>query len=358
MKTLKDYDCELSKCSKCGLCESVCPLFKIIPNDCVASKGKFLMLYGVTKGELQMSKKINSYIDMCLKCGKCKNFCPAGIDVCEILAVAKNEYIKNTFIGKITKILQSKQIFGYIVSLGAKLSKPYRTKVKNSPNTLSVMYFKGCVNRILPQTDKYLAKIFKNHAINIIEPDFDCCGLPFLSEGNLERFEEALKCNTDLINGHSYDYMVTDCASCGSTLASYSQYTNNDFQLKNNVNWGEIIAKENIKFNFKQKITVTFHKPCHLENDEFFEKIISNCTNVEYVKMKDYDTCCGLAGSFSLKNPELSKELVKQKAEKIKETNANYVITTCPACLAGLRQGLAGSKIKVVSLLEFLARGK
>ena len=33
MKEFKDYKPEINKCSKCGLCESVCPLFKINPND-------------------------------------------------------------------------------------------------------------------------------------------------------------------------------------------------------------------------------------------------------------------------------------------------------------------------------------
>jgi Fe-S oxidoreductase len=49
----------------------------------------------------------------------------------------------------------------------------------------------------------------------------------------------------------------------------------------------------------------------------------------------------------------------KQKAEKIKQTKADYVITTCPSCILGLKQGLflTGGKTKVVSLLEFLAMG-
>lgn len=94
MKELKDFEKDLNKCSKCGLCEIACPLFKLEPNDCVASKGKFIMLHGVAKGELKLSPKINSYIDMCLKCGKCDDFCPSGIDVCTILNTAKYEYSK------------------------------------------------------------------------------------------------------------------------------------------------------------------------------------------------------------------------------------------------------------------------
>ena len=64
MKELKDYKNEVNKCSKCGLCESICPLFKVNPNDCVASKGKFIMLNGVIDGDLKLSETINKYIDL------------------------------------------------------------------------------------------------------------------------------------------------------------------------------------------------------------------------------------------------------------------------------------------------------
>ena len=359
MKCLKDFENELNKCSKCGLCEAACPLFKVDPNDCVASKGKFIMLHGVTKGDLKLSKKINKYIDLCLKCGKCNDFCPSGIDVCQILNTAKHEYEKDKFLSAIVKFLQSKYVFDVFLKLGEVISAPFRPKKRVQEQATNILYFKGCVNKICPKTDIYINKIFKDTLINIIEPNFDCCGLPFLSEGNLERFEQVATSNLEKLST-PYDFLVTDCASCESTLLDYPKYIENaDIQTNKSINWGDLIALKEIKFNFKKPIKVTFHKPCHLKNDSFFEKIISNCQNVEYVKMDDYDECCGLAGSFSLKNPKTFMTLAKQKAQNIIKTNADYVITTCPACVAGLKVGLAitNGKTKVVSLLEFLSKG-
>jgi glycolate oxidase iron-sulfur subunit len=183
--------------------------------------------------------------------------------------------------------------------------------------------------------------------------------LPFLTEGNTERFEQAALSNLKKFSTEA-DCIVTDCASCESTLLSYPKYVDDasKIKVKTFVNWGDLIAEQNIKFKSKKSVKVTFHKPCHLRSDEFFEKIIANCENVEYIKMENYDACCGFAGSFALKNPKLSHELSKQKAENIKATGADYVITTCPSCILGLKQGLraVGSRTKVVSLLEFLAK--
>ena len=355
MKTLKDFEKELQKCSKCGMCESVCPLFKIEPNDCIASKGKFVMLYGVTKGELKLSKNINKYLDKCLKCEKCNKFCPAGIDVCQILSHAKHDYAKNKPFGKLIFLLQSKLIFSNIIKLADIITKPFRPK-KNKNGEKTVIYFKGCVNRIIPNTDKYISKLFRKD-INIIEPDFDCCGLPFLTEGNMERFIESAKSNLDKFTTDA-EYIVTDCASCESTLMSYPKYIDDAAKIKVRtfVNWGDLIAESKLRFKAKKELKITFHKPCHLKSDDFFEKILEKSEGIKYIKMKDYDNCCGFAGSFAIKNPRLSQIISKRKAQAINETGADYVITTCPSCILGLRQGLmlTGSKTKVVSLLEFL----
>lgn len=358
MKTLKDFESELNKCSKCGLCESVCPLYKISPNDCVASKGKFIMLHGVTKGDLELSKNINNYLDMCLKCGKCNAFCPSGIDVCQIVNVAKYEYMKSTFVSKIINFLEGRLIFSNIIKLGAIISKPFRPKKRIIDNpTMKVVYFKGCINQVCPRNDIYLNKIFKDLPIQVLEPDFECCGLPFLSEGNLERFLEVAKSNIAKLDV-DYDYIVTDCASCESTLLDYKNYVESPIKTEKSVNWGDLIALKGLKFKFKKPVKVTFHKPCHLKNDAFLERIMANCENVEYVKMDGYDDCCGFAGSFGIKNHKFTSKLAKLKGENIKSTKADYVITTCPVCLLGLNEAvmLSGSKTKVVSLLEFLAK--
>ena len=357
MKVLKDFEKDLEKCSRCGLCQNACPIYKLTKNECAVSKGKFVMLKGVVKGHLELSENINKYLDLCLKCGKCKEFCPSDIDVCQILATAKNEFMRKKSYAKLINFAFSKIIFNNIINIFHFISKPFRPKFKKWENAENVTYFKGCVNQICPKTDKYLYKIFKNIPININTPDFECCGLPFLSEGNLERFEQAATDNIKKIS-NNYDYIVTDCSSCESTLLSYPQYIDCKIDENKFVNWGEIISKYNIKFKFKKHLKVTFHKPCHMKEDSFVYKIFSNCENIDFINMDKYDECCGFAGSFGVKNHKISKEIAQQKAQNIINTDADIVITTCPSCTIGLRQGLFFKKksIKVMSLLEFLAK--
>lgn len=360
MKKLEDFADDINKCSKCGLCQSVCPVYKLTGNDCAVSRGKFVMLDGVLKGDLKLSKNIEKYLDMCLKCGKCKDFCPSNIDVCEIFNTAKYEYAKNTLQGKFEKFLESRLVFGNFIKTARKIV-PRKNFKKHG--ALKLLYFKGCVNEVFPKVENALKIVFSHLDVEIIERDFECCGLPFLSSGNLERFEEVKKHNLELMECE-HDYILTDCASCESTLKGYYPSpgtTSNPLPQGARVkilNAAEFLAGQNIRFKFNKPLKVTFHKPCHLENDSFLKPLLDKCENVEYIEMKDYDACCGFAGEFAIKNPKISREISKQKAENAFATGADYILTTCPACVMGLHQGFmtAGIKApKIMNIMEFLA---
>lgn len=352
MQKLDSFNDDINKCSKCGLCQSVCPVYKVTGNDCAVSRGKFIMLKGILNGDLKLNKIINKYLDLCLKCGKCSEFCPSGIDACKIFETAKYEYVKNTFWGKLVFALQSKYVFNTFVKFFNILLTPFRKfPSTNYQKGLKLLYFKGCINTLYPAAYRQLGKIFKNQDIKIIEKDFDCCGLPFLSSGNLKRFEEAKQRNLKNLNC-SFDYILTDCASCENTLR---QYIVADF-----ISIGELILRQGLKFRFSKPLKVTFHKPCHLKSDEFLEPLLKNCENIQYIKMDNYDDCCGFAGEFALKSHKISSKISAKKADNIMKTGADYVITTCPSCILGLYQGLLGGKNppKPVSLTDFLCKAE
>lgn len=377
MKKLEDFADDINKCSKCGLCQSVCPVYKITGNDCAVSRGKFVMLDGVLKGDLKLNKNIEKYLDMCLKCGKCKNFCPSNIDVCEIFNTAKYECAKNTLHGKFEKFFESKLVFGTFMKF-MKIFRRINSAASISGNRgegcIKLLYFKGCVNNVYPKTERALKKIFSNLNVEIIERDFDCCGLPFLSSGNMERFEEVKKYNLALVDS-DFDYILTDCASCESTLKGYFNSTHALLTTEDKkasferavarsdggfsfVNAAAFLAGQNIKFKFKKPVKVTFHKPCHLENDDFLKPLLQKCENVEYIEAEDYDECCGFAGEFAIKNHKISKNISVKKANNIAKTNADIVLTTCPACILGIKQGFlfSGKKSpKIMNIMEFLA---
>lgn len=356
MKNLRDYENDIVKCSKCALCQSVCPVFKLTKNECAVSKGKFVMLDGVIKGKLKLSKTINKYLDMCSKCGKCKEFCPSGIDIVKIFNCAKYDYAKNNLFSKIIFALQSEFLFDNLLNLFQSFNKLFLLKYSNNNKSYSVqnaLYFKGCSNKVFPRNEVALKKIFNQLRINLKDENFTCCGVPFLSSGNLERYERAKNTNLRIIQNREHDFIITDCASCEDSLKDYDENINV-------VNIVEFLIKQDKKFVFKKPLRVTFHKPCHMKNYENIKKLFGMCENIEYIEMKDYDECCGFSGEFALNNPKIAKQLMKTKAENALSTGADVILTMCPACVIGLNTGLLlnRKKAKVMNIVEFISQSE
>ena len=95
MKDFLQYKDEIQRCSQCGLCMSVCPIYQETKNDCTDARGIMTMLRGVLRGDLQFDDGVQKYLEMCLKCDKCKEFCPSGIDIPRIFESAEEYFCKN-----------------------------------------------------------------------------------------------------------------------------------------------------------------------------------------------------------------------------------------------------------------------
>lgn len=401
MKKIKDYEEEIYKCSRCGLCQSICPVYKVTLNECSVSKAKFNMLNGIIRGDLSLNKRIKSYMDLCTGCNACKNFCPSDIDAREIFIAVKNEYysinkkrsfgekLENSYalfkaalfcakigfslyrllkidklINQLEPILFKTGVLGKRILLLNSLAKGsnwHQEVLQSSKKSKKAIYFNGCFNQFInPETECAVKKILSDSEIELVKKDFECCGVSYLNDGNLSVFKELIRINLSKID-EDFDYILTDCSSCFDVLKSYKDY--DDSPLAKDVS-GKITSVydliKGMDFDALNPIKVTVHKPCH--DDYEFIELVKRIKNVEFVESEDYDKCCGFSGKFALKNSEISREISKRKAQHFLKTNADVILTTCPACVLGINQGLieegtemSMSKPVVMNLYKFIA---
>jgi len=366
MKNLKDYKEIIHNCSKCGLCQGVCPVYLETGNECTVSRGQFIMLQGVIKGDLKINKNVNKYLDLCLKCGKCSSFCPSEIDIVEIILSAKAEYFKTSLEGKILSFLQSKLVFNTFLNSAEIFFKAVNPKFwfkKKQPQTITkkAIYFGGCANKIQPEIETSVQEILNKMDIKVLDTKFDCCGLPFLTSGNLERFVEQAGVNVEKILNLDFDYFITDCASCAWAWKEYIKYTE-DEKLKEKLqkiefkNIYELIAESDLEFEATKPTKVTFHKPCHEDNIDYLSKILAKCKNVEYTELIGMDDCCGLSCISKPETYPVSSKFFSRKKENIEKSKADYVLTTCVGCVLTLNLITLFRK-KIIRLITFLAQG-
>lgn len=356
MKDLKDYKEEIHRCSKCGLCQAVCPIYQETGNECSVSRGQFIMLGGVIKDKLKINKNINKYLDLCLKCNKCKNFCPSEIDVIDILLSAKSQYFKKSLSGKVYSFFESKPVFNTFLKIVDFVSSIFCKKIKSEKFEKKAIYFGGCISKIHPNIDNYVIKLLNSMKIEVVPINFNCCGMPFLTTGNLDRFEEQAIENIKKLP-QDFDYFITDCASCQWAWKQYIKYINNE-NLKNklnNINFKsiyELILENNVQFRAKKEEFVTYHKPCHENID--IEKILNSCENIKYEQLNGYDECCGFAGFEHPQTLKTISKILLKKRKNILNSKSKNVLTTCVGCLSSLRILTLFTNKKVNRLLAFL----
>lgn len=356
MKQLIDFKEEIHKCSKCGICQGECPIYKVTGNDCAVSRGQFVMLKGVLKGDLKMSKVINRYLDLCLKCGACAKFCPSGIDVVDVIIAAKAEYFKTHFFEKIKTFFQKYFIFGLIPRTVRTFIRPTKSKTFDK----KVLYFGGCGSKL--KGDKSVVKILNSIGIEVINPLFHCCGIPYFTRGDLNEFNNSIKSYIKILKKYEIREVVTTCASCEKSLKDYLKWANDniseeDIKLLNSIkvkNIYEYLRENNVKLVLKKPVKVTYHKPCNINNFDDIEWLLKNTKNLEYIEMEDFDKCCGLNGISKIKEYKIMNKIFKAKHNNIKKTGARFVLTSCLGCETALK-AYSLNAYKVFDLIDFIS---
>ncbi|DAA87057.1 TPA: hypothetical protein CPT87_01840 [Candidatus Gastranaerophilales bacterium HUM_5] len=342
MKKLAGYKEEIHSCSKCGLCQSVCPIYKITGNDCTVSRGLFIMLKGLIKGELKMSKKLNRYLDLCLKCGACTKFCPSGIDAVEIITAAKAEYFKKHPFEKVISFVQKRLIFG----LGVNLMGMFTKNIKGKTFDKKVIYFGGCGGEV--KGNKSVVTLLNACGIEVITPHFKCCGIPLYVRGDIDSYLSYKESFIKIIEKYDIKDIVTTCASCEKTIKGYN------IEGLNVKNIFEYIKENELKISLKKPVKVTFHKPCNIDNFQDIKWILNNTKNLEYVEMENFDSCCGLNGISKLNEYGIMYKIFKNKHNNIVKTGTKTVLTSCIGCEIALNLFSAG-KYRVFDFTDFIA---
>ena len=333
---------KVRSCIECYSCLSTCPVVNIATEE---FGGPYLMRY-IDKFETdprdnfdRLREALDEGLYKCTSCGKCLAVCPKNI---------------NTFGDAIEKMraiavangsgpLPEHVVFKENILETGRSVKSDRTFVDEVDNYKGskIAFFTGCmVDKKFPDLGHTLVKVLKENGIDIDVPEGQvCCGSPLLRTGQTDIVQELVDKNKEVFK--EYDTVITICSGCGATL-------------KNADKLDESKLKE---VNMK----VTYHDPCHLGRGQGIKDaprdIIEKIPGVEFEEMLYPCQCCGAGGGIKSGKPEIAMELSKSKAEMIKDTEADAVITICPFCQLNIQDGLNAigcEDIKCMHILELL----
>jgi glycolate oxidase iron-sulfur subunit len=408
---------EAEKCSRCGVCAAVCPVFRELQRETYSSRGKTEIAKALVAGELPYSSYTEDIFSKCLLCLTCKGACPAGVDQGKLILGIRAELAKRrglplskkiafkyllknrSLFEKALKAFSYLQMFAppkgdgqlrhlpfFLSAFGKRrlipdLSKtPLRKEFpevippSKAPAQLRVGLFSGCfIDFVDPAIGRSLIRVLGRHGVEVVFPKKQtCCGIPVFMSGDLQNGLDLLKMNIEAFAPYKLDAIIVACATCGSALKeSYKTLVEGESQeWKDRVGAfsGKVLdiaefLTQKIKFTKGEKESlqkVTYHDPCHLNRGQGVlsqpREVLKNLPGITLVEMRDAQRCCGGGGSFSFYNYDLSQQISRQKVEDIQATKASVVVTGCPGCMLQLKDqlGQKNSRVEVKHLIQLV----
>lgn len=106
---------------------------------------------------------------------------------------------------------------------------------------------------------------------------------------------------------------------------------------------------------------VAYHFACHLRmlgQTSEVETLIKSVQGATYVPISRQDQCCGFGGSFAVRYPQVSGNMVDDKMKCILETQADCLVSTDTGCLMNIggRLHREGQPVEVLHIAELLDR--
>jgi glycolate oxidase iron-sulfur subunit len=107
-------------------------------------------------------------------------------------------------------------------------------------------------------------------------------------------------------------------------------------------------------------LRVVYQDACHLAHGQRIRSqpraLLRAIEGVTVIDIADAERCCGSAGIYNLTQPDISRELQRQKVAAILAARPDVVVSANPGCILQIVAGLraSSSRVPVVHLMRFL----
>lgn len=369
--SLKEHEKTIRMCRFCWMCRHACPTFLYTKNDAHTPRGYGLELSMILDGLREFEPLNIERIYQCSQCGLCREICVTHWPEDDMIHGAREEIVTA---GKEPQ--RVRQIANSIIEKGT----PYGNEEKkwNVPSDISgkkhteVLYFAGCSTRQNhPEIMESINKIFKviNIEWTMLESE-KCCGMALFDLGYTGEAIKVAQKLADTISDMGPKVLLTGCAHCYRTfkekLPEWGINLSSDLQIFHTTEYFEqLISKGKLVLNkVSDKLSISYHDPCQLGRKmgivDAPRKLIKNLTGkapIELFHNREAAECCGAGTAMFLIDPELSEGIAKVRLERVKEEQAEVLVTACQNCKTVFVKGSKNQKnsIKIMDIAEFIA---
>ena len=367
----READAILRSCVHCGFCNATCPTYQVRGDELDGPRGRiWLVKELLERGEAGPDTQL--HLDRCLTCRACETTCPSGVRYGRLLELGRerleaevprrplDRLVRAVLLAVVPRpsVLRLPLRVGQYVrpvlprSLRGKVpprQEPPEEPLRPRPHPRRVLLLAGCVQSVAtPATNAATRRVLDALGVRAEEAwQAGCCGALPLHLGVTERAKEMARRNVDAwwpALERGAEAVVMTASGCGVTVREYGTLLADDpayaqraaAVADRTVDLSEFLAGEDLgPLRLRRPLRVAWHPPCTLQHGQRVTGVVEgilDAVGVERVPVADAHLCCGSAGTYSLLQPTLARELRDRKLAALEADRPELVVTANVGC--------------------------
>ena len=362
----------LRSCVHCGFCNATCPTYQLLGDELDGPRGRIYQIKQMLEGG-EVTRETQLHLDRCLTCRNCETTCPSGVRYHSLLDIGREEIARRVprtpgeklLRGTLRKLMTRPALFGFLLRVG-RLFRPLlpavlRDKVPAHPvapgprptaqRTRKVLMLEGCVQPSLsPNTNAATARVLDKLGIQV-QPisGVRCCGavdyhLDAQDDGlnharrNIDAWWPAIEAGAEAI--------VQTASGCGAFVKEYGHLLERDPAYAAKARTVSALALDLVEVLRKEPLEklrspeagddkLAFHCPCTLQHAQKLGGAVEDVLKrlgFPLTSVPDAHLCCGSAGTYSITQPELAKQLRDNKLAALQSGDPRQIVTANIGC--------------------------
>ena len=370
----EEADKILRTCVHCGFCNATCPTYQLLGDELDGPRGRIYLIKQVLEGA-PATAKAQLHLDRCLTCRNCETTCPSGVDYHNLLDIGRaviDQAVPRPASQRLLRqglraLAPNPNLFRTLLQIGATFRPllprgveaklphdlPAAGKRPAPRHARRVLMLEGCVQPGLsPNTNAATARVLDRLGISVIPaPDAGCCGaLDYHLDAQAMGLDRARR-NIDawwphLENGA--EAIVQTASGCGAFIKDYGHLLERDPVYAAKAQRVSELALDLVQVLSNEPLErvcaatdrrIAFHCPCTLQHAQKLggavEAVLTRL-GFNLTAVPDSHLCCGSAGTYSITQPELARQLRDNKMNALESGYPEVIVTANIGCQSHL----------------------
>jgi glycolate oxidase iron-sulfur subunit len=369
----KEADAILRKCVHCGFCTATCPTYQVLGDDLDSPRGRIYLIKRALEGAA-VTGKTRLHLDRCLTCRACETTCPSGVRYGRLVDIGREVVEARTQRTPWDRLQRAFLSFGVprrrlcaaALRLGQLVGKAPATRPGGAwpapRHARRMLALRGCVQPSLaPSINAAAARVLDRIGISLLEvPGAGCCGAVRFHLNYQEAGRDDMRAIIDawwpVASGPEAEAIVMTASGCGVMVKEYGHLLAQDARYADKAAKVSALTRDATEVLREhadalaarvgnaagQRTKVAFHSPCTLQHGQQIHGVAEAmlaAAGYALTQVPDGHLCCGSAGTYSILQPELSKQLLANKVDNLHSGSPDVIATANIGCLTHIQSG-------------------